>query len=291
VTAHEPIGIAGTGRVAQALGRLLAEAGEPVVAIAGRDAARTAAAAAFVGHGVEPLPLNVLGARVSRVLIAVSDDAIREVARVVAAAGMHSGAALHTCGARGADELEPLATAGVSCGVLHPLQTFATAGRGVDVLAGAHFAIAGDGAAMAWAERICALAGGTALRVASGAMPIYHAAAAMASNYVTGLLDAAVILMKTAGIDEETALGALGPLVRAGVENTLALGPGQALTGPIRRGDVETVRRHLVSLAGAPPLARELYRSAGLYTLELARRTGLAEPQAHAIEALLREGR
>jgi predicted short-subunit dehydrogenase-like oxidoreductase (DUF2520 family) len=291
VSPLEPIGIAGTGRVAQALGRLLADRGEPVVAMAGRDAARSAAAAAFVGHGTEAVSFERLAASVHRILVAVSDDAVSDVAHRLAAAGMRAGAALHTCGARGPDELAPLQAAGVSCGVLHPLQTVATAEQGVAVLGGSWFAVAGDAASAAWAVRICELLGARRLLVAPDRMPLYHAAAAMASNYVTGLLDAAVILMKTAGIDEETALGALGPLVRAGVENTLALGTAKALTGPIRRGDVETVRRHLMSLAGVPPLARELYRSAGLHVLDLARRAGLAEPQARAIEALLREGR
>jgi predicted short-subunit dehydrogenase-like oxidoreductase (DUF2520 family) len=113
----------------------------------------------------------------------------------------------------------------------------------------------------------------------------------MASNNVTGLIDAAVILMKAAGIDEKTALGALGPLVRASVENALALGAEEALTGPIERGDVETVRRHLGSLAGVPPSAGELYRSAGLHVLEVARRRGLEESKAREIERALREGR
>jgi len=102
-------------------------------------------------------------------------------------------------------------------------------------------------------ERIVALLGGSALHVAPGAMPLYHAAAVMASNYVTGLIDAAAILMKAAGIGERTALGALAPLIRAGVENTLALGPEQALTGPIERGDLETVRLHLRSLSALAP--------------------------------------
>jgi predicted short-subunit dehydrogenase-like oxidoreductase (DUF2520 family) len=169
VSAAGPIGIAGTGRVAQALGRLLGDAGEPVFAVAGRDAVRTAAAAEFIGHGAEAVSFERLAARAGRVLIAVSDDAISEVAARLAAAGMRSGAALHTCGARGPEELAPLQAAGVSCGVLHPLQTIATAERGVAVLGGAWFAVAGDDAASAWARRICELLGAKVLAVAPDA--------------------------------------------------------------------------------------------------------------------------
>ena len=285
--AQESIGIAGTGRVAQALGRLLRERGEPVVAVAGRNPGHAARAAEFIGAAAV-LPRQLPG-RAGRILIAVGDGAVVEVARELAEAGMDRGAALHTCGAWGPEILEPLGRAGIACGVLHPLQTFATPEAGVTVLPGSAFAVAGDPAAVAWGERIVALLDGTVLHIAPGAMPRYHAAAVMASNYVAGLIDAAAMLMKAAGIDEKTALDALGPLIYAGVANALALGPEKALTGPIERGDAETVRRHLRSLGATPPSVSGLYRSAGLHVLEVARRRGLAEAKAREIETLLRE--
>ncbi len=286
-TPQESIGIAGTGRVAQALGRLLRERGEPVVAVAGRNAGHTARAAEFIG--VAAVSPRQLPERAGRILIAVSDTAVADVARRLAETGWDRGAALHTCGSRGPEVVEPLARAGVACGVLHPLQTVVTPEAGVNALPGSAFAVSGDPAAVAWGERIVKVLGGTALHVAPGSMPLYHAAAVMASNYVAGLLDAAAILMKAAGIEEKAALDALGPLVYAGVANALALGPEKALTGPIERGDAETVRRHLWSLATAPPSVDSLYRSAGLHVLEVARRRGLAEAKAREIEALLRE--
>jgi predicted short-subunit dehydrogenase-like oxidoreductase (DUF2520 family) len=273
------------------VGRLLRERGEPVVAAASRDPAHTALAAEFIGGETEAVSLDQLPRRVARILIAVSDAAIPSVAAVLASTGMDRGIVLHTCGARGPEILEPLMKAGVACGVLHPLQTIATPEGGAAVLPGSSFAVSGDAAAVAWGERIVSVLRGTALHIEPALMPVYHAAAVMASNYITGLIDAAAILMKTAGIDEKTALKALGPLIRAGVENALALGPEKALTGPIERGDVETVRRHLRSLEVAAPSASGLYRSAGLHVLGVARRRGLDEARAGEIEALLREGR
>jgi len=283
---QESIGIAGTGRVAQALGRLLRERGEPVVAVAGRSPGRTARAAEFIGvAAVSPRQLHE---HAGRILIAVSDTAVAGVAHTLAHSGWCQGAALHTCGARGPEVLELLARAGIACGVLHPLQTVVTPEAGVNALPGSTFAVCGDPAAVAWAERIVKVLGGTALHVAADSMPLYHAAAVMASNYVAGLIDAAAILMKAAGIDEKTALDALSPLIYGGVANALALGPEKALTGPIERGDAETVRRHLPSLAAVPPSVAGLYRSAGLHVLEVARRRGLAEAKAREIEMLLR---
>ncbi len=286
---QESIGIAGTGRVAQAIGFLLRERREPVVAVAGRSSERAARAAEFIDAAA--VPFSELPARAGRILVAVSDRAVPEVARELAAAGMRGGVAIHTCGAHGPEILEPLAQAGVACGVLHPLQTIATPEAGVAVLLGSTFAVSGDAAAVAWGERIATLLEGTALHIAQGSMPLYHAAAVLASNCVTGQIDAAAILMKAAGIDEAAALGALGPLIRAAVENTLELGPKNALTGPIERGDTETVRRHLRSIDAATPSVSSLYRSASLHVLEVARRRGLAESKAREIEALLKESR
>lgn len=291
IPASAPIGIAGSGRLAQALGRKLREQGEPVACIAGRDKDRARAAAEFIGGGVQVTTFSGLPCCAGRFLIAVSDSALGEVARALAAGCPAGGIALHTCGAAGEEELRPLREVGVACGTLHPLQTVATPLQGAAALAGAAFAVSGDAAAEAWAERIATGLGGTVLHVPAAARPMYHAAAAMASNYAVALIDAAVSLMAAAsGADAGTSRRALAPLVRAAVENALENGPAAALTGPIERGDAGTVARHLEALAAAPAAVRELYRAAGLHTLDLARRKGLAPGPAKRIEEILERG-
>lgn len=284
---QQPIGIAGAGRVGPALGRLLRERGVPVAAVASRSAAHAAAGAAFVGGGAVAASYSELPAHASRILIAVPDDAIGGVAGALA---MRRGAALHTCGARGPEALATLAAAGVSCGALHPLQTVASPEEGVAALPGAAFAIDGDGAAGAWAEQIVALLGGLPLRIPAEWRPLYHAAAVMASNYLIALLAAAVMLVKEAGVEEAVALRALAPLARTSLENALRRGPAAALTGPIQRGDVETLRAHLAALADAPAAIASLYRAAGLAAVELARAGGLPEAAARRLEDVLRQG-
>lgn len=274
----------------QALGRLLRERGEPIAAVASRTPERAAEAAAFVGGGAKAFGYRELPQYAARILIAVPDEAIADVARVLAEAGMHRGTALHTCGTRGPEALAPLAAMGVACGALHPLQTVANPEEGVRALPGVAFAIDGDGEAGVWAEHLVALLGGLALRISAEARPLYHAAAVMASNYVVTLISAAVILMKEAGVEESLALRALAPLARTSVENAADLGPAAALTGPIARGDAATVRAHLAALEGGPEPVESLYRIAGLATLELARRRDLPEARARAIEKLLRKG-
>jgi predicted short-subunit dehydrogenase-like oxidoreductase (DUF2520 family) len=170
---------------------------------------------------------------------------------------------------------------------LHPLQTITTPAQGVADLPGASFGITGSGPASEWALEVCALLDGHALTIPAESRPLYHAAAVMASNYIVAMIDAAVILMGLAGVAREPASQALGPLVRASVENSLRIGPVQALTGPIERGDERTVAAHLRALDNAPESVRQLYRQAGLHAIEIARRKTPATDRGR-IESLLR---
>jgi predicted short-subunit dehydrogenase-like oxidoreductase (DUF2520 family) len=281
------IGIVGTGRVAQALGRILFDAGDPVIAIAGRTAARTTAAAAFIGPSVAAVDIADLAPLADRILIAISDDAIEAAAAGLAASGLRHGVALHTSGAHGPELLQVLVRSGVSCGVLHPLQTVATAGRGVTALRGATYGVGGDDEALRWAEHIVAVANGTALRVPAEGFASYHAGAVMAGNAVIAAVDAAVALMRAAGVDRAAALSAIGPLCVTSARNASEIGPEAALTGPVQRGDARTISRHVAALAACPPHVAGLYRASALALLAISRRCGLGEPAARAIEQAL----
>jgi predicted short-subunit dehydrogenase-like oxidoreductase (DUF2520 family) len=281
------IGIVGTGRVAQALGRMLFEAGEPIVAVAGRTPEHTRRAAAFIGAAVDAVRIADLPTRAARLLIAISDDAVESVAAQLAAAGARGGAALHTSGAHGPELLEKLAAAGVSCGVLHPLQTLATPERGAAALRGATYGLGGDGDATRWAGEIVAIAGGTPLRIPADGFASYHAGAVMASNAVIAAVDAAVALMGAAGVDRTAALKAVGPLCITSARNASEIGPDAALTGPVQRGDVRTISRHVTALAGCPPYVADLYRASARALLAMSRRRGLGDASARAVEHAL----
>ena len=114
----------------------------------------------------------------------------------------------------------------------------------------------------------------------------------MAGNYVITLLDAAASLLAQAGVERSEALRALAPLARTSLANAVNEGPIEALTGPIERGDAATVAAHLGAMASNPGLEsiEQLYRAAGLHTLNLAARGGLTSQSAAQIAALLAEG-
>jgi predicted short-subunit dehydrogenase-like oxidoreductase (DUF2520 family) len=201
---------------------------------------------------------------------------------------MREGIALHTCGACGAEALQALADAGVSCGSFHPLQTFASARQALGSLPGSFFAIDGDAAALAWARELAQTLGGRAVVVSRERRPLYHAAAVLSGNYLVALIDAAAMLMVAAGFEEKAGRRALAPLVETSVANALREGPVAALTGPVQRGDRGTVARHLEALAGQPGTIRRLYCAAGLHAVQMAVRKGLAREKALELEELFR---
>jgi len=175
-------------------------------------------------------------------------------------------AVVHCNGASSIDLLAPAAAGGSATGVLHPLQSFPTPEQAVANIPGSPFGIeASDEQLLDTLRRIAADLGGTAF-VVRGDKAIYHASAVIASNYLVALLDLAAGLWERLGLTRDEGLRALLPLVRGTVENLERVGLPDALTGPIARGDVGTIGRHLDALARVAPEVVPVYK-------ELARRT------------------
>jgi predicted short-subunit dehydrogenase-like oxidoreductase (DUF2520 family) len=279
--------IVGTGRVAQAFGRLLADAGLPPLAVGGRTLVHAEHATLFISRTTKASSIAAIPSLADHVLIAVSDAAIRAVADELARGGMSGGVALHTSGAHGPELLDVLAARGVSCGVIHPLQTIADPTLGAAALRGATFGVSGNAAAIDWALQLVDAAEGIPLRIRANAFASYHAGAVMAGNAVIAAIDAAVVLLGAAGVEQRAALRAIGPLCLTSAQNALDIGPEAALTGPVQRGDAETVRAHVEALASCPPYVADLYRASGHALVEIAQRGGLAEQSALAIRRAL----
>ena len=129
--------------------------------------------------------------------------------------------------------------------------------------------------------------GGRSLRISPQHRGLYHAAAVMAGSYIAALIYAVAMLV-AAGVERSTALMALAPLVRTSGENSLDLGPVEALTGPIERGDNATVLAHLEDLRSLPDPVRRLYCSAGELIVQMASLRGLQHAKAAEIQEMLR---
>lgn len=272
------IGIVGAGAVGTALGAALYRAGWPVVAVASRDAARRERFRTFVpgarGFAEAPAILD----EVELVVLAVPDDAIPQLAGELR---LYGGQALvHTSGVLGAEVLEPARAAGTQLGAFHPLVAFADTERAIAAFHGATIAVEGDDQLIAHLADMAEAIGATAVRLAPGSKAAYHAAAVLAAGGFVALLDAIAELGAAAGLDEAGSLAVYGGLIEQTLGNARALGIRAALTGPMTRGDVGTLGRHLEALARLAPAALPLYRAAAEREIALAQARGSLAPEA-----------
>jgi len=239
--------LAGPGRAGQALSLRLVDAGHHLLGVLARNPdAAVAAADRLRSRPLEwgaPLPSADL------LVLAVSDDAVSDVAADLAPLAGAVEAAVHLSGLTPVAALAPLAG---SCrlGSFHPLQTLPTPEVGAARLEGSWVAITSDDNLLA--DRLFSLAASIGTRpfaLEEDAKARYHAAASAAANYPLAALAMAHDLFAAAGVDFAVAR----PLVEAVIDNAFALGPGAALTGPVARGDVGTVRAQLEAVTAARP--------------------------------------
>lgn len=206
-------------------------------------------------------------------LLAVPDDAIMTVAASLAIGTADNGSALpgcaaHSAGGQPAALLAPLAELGVPCGSWHPVMTFRGSAGDSAALAESWVTMEGEENAI---ERLAAFSdalGVPSIRVAADRKRDYHAALVLASNGRVALDAAARRLLQSAGLEETTARDLLGPLVRRTDQNLTKAAPEAALTGPVARGDVQTVDSQLDALKSHPSVL-ELYVALARVALEL----------------------
>lgn len=265
--ARAGVAIFGAGRMGQGLALALQRSGWPVLLVS-----RT------VHPVAAPLRLHPGGRAAavresSAVLLAVPDRAVAEVAAELAAEAAVEArhVVLHLSGLLDRGALAPLASTGAGLGSFHPLQTVSEPATAADQLRGAYAGIEGDDRALAAAGELATSIGMIAVPIPPHAKAAYHAGATFAANYTTVLAAVAERLAASAGVASDVAGRLYLPLIRGAAAN-LDSGPAAALTGPIRRGDAETVAAHLRAL---PPGDRELYLLLAREALRLAREAGL----------------
>ena len=266
--------VVGAGPVATALAGGLRLGGVPVLGLWARRAqpARAAGSIAGVAAFSSAPPDILLEAEV--VILAVRDAHIAEVATMLVGTGLlgKRHVLLHCAGAASSREvLGHVADKVAGIGTLHPLSAISDGKLGMRALKGSVFGVEGDEVARHVAGKLVAALGGVVLALDSAQMASYHAAAAMASNYVVALVDAAAAVLAQAGVSQADAARALVPLARGALDNVAAQGTVLGLTGPVRRGDAATVQRHLDALRAQPELA-EIYRALARRAVDLAAR-------------------
>ncbi|BBF71815.1 Rossmann-like and DUF2520 domain-containing protein [Sphingomonas bisphenolicum] len=275
---HRRIGIIGTGRVARAMARALqARTADPML-VWGRDPVRRDAMVAGIGHAQAAHELTTIASACDLILIAVSDDAIPDLVEALAQQLSEDATPfiLHLSGGSGAALLAPLAQRGALTAAVHPAMTFTgDPEREVARMVGARFVVTADThPAVLAAKALVALLGGVAEQVGEAQRPLYHAALCHAANHLVTLIAGAGDALTAAGIADPGAL--LGPLVRAALDNGLDRGM-TALSGPLLRGDGDTIASHLAALSADSPHLLPAYRAMAIATLDALERSG-AQP-------------
>lgn len=177
------------------------------------------------------------------VLIAVNDDAIVEVSSRLAPTMGKAGVVAHLSGFVPVSALRPMQELGAAVGGFHPLQSLPDAETGAHALAGSFVGIGGDDLSIDTLTHLASTMSMEPFRLDDVARPAYHAAAAAAANFVVTSLAVSSDLFASAGIDPRVSR----PLVERAVQNVFERGPAASLTGPIARGDIETVVGHLTA--------------------------------------------
>ena len=286
------VAIIGSGVLGTSLGILLRRAGHDVVAVCSRNRRNAQLAATHIGAGevVGDVGLAPMGA--DAVILAVPDRAIPQVGLEVAAGGaLRKGASvIHLAGGLPSGVLSGVRAAGGHRGSMHPLQSFADVDAAVRAIPDTHFFIEGDEPALEVMRALILALDGRAVSIDAQSKALYHTGAAVASNFLVTIVDYAVTLLIQAGVPRELALPSLLPLIQGTVTNLETVGLPNALTGPIARGDIGTVKRHLRALEQAPGGIPELYRLLARRTLDVALEKGTISPEeAEELLEILRD--
>jgi predicted short-subunit dehydrogenase-like oxidoreductase (DUF2520 family) len=280
------VGVVGAGRAGTALAVALGRAGHEVVAASAvSDSSVRRLRQRLPGTPVRQ-PAEVVAAA-DLVLLTVPDDVLPGLVAGLAATGAELEGRLvaHASGRHGLAVLDPATRAGALPLALHPVMTFTGRPDDIDKMAGISFGITAPDALRPVAEVLVLEMGGEPVFIAEEHRDLYHAALATSSNYLVTLVTQACDLLREAGVAEPARM--LGPLLGAALDNALRLGDA-ALTGPVARGDADTVASHIAALRAAAPQALPAYLALARLTADRALSAGtLTAPDAQRLLGVL----
>lgn len=245
------VGVVGAGRAGSALAAALGRAGHRVVA-----ATPSSRSLPLLGD-VSRVDAESVAAQADLLLLTVPDDALADLVRGLAATdALHTGQlVLHASGRHGLGVLTPASEVGALPLALHPAMTFSGEATDLDRLLGASIAVTAPEQLRPVGEVLALELGGEPIWVPEDLRPLWHAGLAHGANHLVTLVGQAVDLLSRAGVEQPQHV--LAPLLTAALDNALRAGD-QALTGPVVRGDAETVAAHLEVLTGDPARAAYL---------------------------------
>jgi predicted short-subunit dehydrogenase-like oxidoreductase (DUF2520 family) len=281
------IGFIGAGTTGTALAVRLAQHGYQVIAVSSRSLTSAEKLAARISGCQAYNRAQEVADIAQLVFITTPDDIIPKVAAEVQWHKEQS--VVHCSGAHSVDILESARQQGANTGCFHPLQTFASVDQAIDNIPGSTFAIEAEEPLTPILKEMATALEGDWVTLKAGDKVLYHAAAVFACNYLVTLAKLATDLWQTFGVPPAQAIKALMPLLRGTLSNIENVGLPNCLTGPIARGDLGTISRHLESLEKQAPPLLNIYKELGRETIPISLGKGKIDLQrAEELKALLR---
>jgi predicted short-subunit dehydrogenase-like oxidoreductase (DUF2520 family) len=282
------LGFIGAGTVGPALSITLSDRGYQVVAVSSRSQTLTEKLAQAIS-GCRAVNNNQAVADVAELIfITTPDGAIPQVASEVQ--WHHGQSVVHCSGADSTDTLEPAKKSGAQAGAFHPLQTFASVKQAIENIPGSTFAIEAEEPLLTTLKDMAIALDGNWIELKASDKVLYHAAAVIACNYMVTLIKLATDLWQTFNVPTHQATKALMPLLRGTLNNIDNVGIPQCLTGPIARGDIGTIKKHINALQKVAPAVLSTYRELGLQTIPIALAKGrINQHQSEELKAILKQ--
>jgi predicted short-subunit dehydrogenase-like oxidoreductase (DUF2520 family) len=222
------------------------------------------------------------------VFITTPDDTIASVTSEIQ---WHKGqSVVHCSGALSTDILEPAKKSGTQVGSFHPLQTFASVKQAIENIPGSTFAVESEEPLLTTLKDVATTLDSHWIELEASEKVVYHAAAVIACNYLVTLVKLATDLWQSFNIPQFQATQTLLPLIRGTIHNIDTVGIPQCLTGPIARGDIETIKKHLNALQKVAPTLLSTYQELGRQTIPIAlAKGGINQQQAEGLQIILKK--
>ncbi|CAN2049959.1 DUF2520 domain-containing protein [Candidatus Magnetomoraceae bacterium gMMP-1] len=268
--------IVGCGRLGINLAVQLHKAGYPVAGLSSKSLDSAEKLGKHIGTDlITNVPWEIT-VKADLVFITTPDDLIERVCTEIAKRhGLKKNSiVIHCSGLLSSKILNCAKDSGCYAASIHPLQSFAKATYDKNLFEDIFMSVEGDIKALEMAQKIISDLGARSIKIYTETKNLYHAAAVVASNYLVTLLYLAQELNRAAGIPKKYSLESLKPLIQGTLNNIETYGIPSALTGPIARGDLKTVKNHIKEIKNKLPDMLNVYNVLGDYTIKLAKDKG-----------------
>lgn len=281
------LNIIGAGRIGKSLGLLWRDGVVQIQDVQARSQDSAAHAVEVIGAGRPVVSFDELRPAAIH-LLSVPDDALPKVVETLVQNVDVSGSTVfHTSGWLASDVLIQAKAAGAFVASIHPIKSFADPALAASSFSGTYCGQEGDSEALSVLSPLFETAGAVLVNLETSKKPLYHTATVITSNYLIALVQLAKSSLEASGVDDETSLKMLIPLIKGTAANVEAMGTVKALTGPIVRGDVSTVASHLNALAQWDPKVEYTYADLASHVVDIAAAAGTDESALNEIRKLI----